>query len=73
MLTPKTDTSGKSVEIDTKGKSIEESSKVSPTIKYSKCQGYEYMATNCSNLVKIALVNGVPAAELESDSDEFIY
>ena len=74
MLTLKTNTNDKSLEKDTKGKGIEKkSSKVSPTIKCYKCQGYEHIIVNCSNLVKIAFVNRVPIAESESDSNEFIY
>jgi len=74
VSTLKTNTSGKGVEKDTKGKSVEkESSKVRPTIKCYKCQGYRHIAANYSNLVKIALINGVLVAESESDSDKFIY
>jgi len=74
VSTLKTNTRGKGVEKDTKGKSVEkESSKVRPTIKCYKCQGYRHIAANYSNLVKIALINGVLVAESESDSDKFIY
>ena len=74
VSTPKIDTSDKCVEKDTKEKSIEkESFKVSPTTKCYKCQVYKHIAANCSINVKFAFVNGVPVAELESDSDEFIY
>ena len=67
MSTPKTDK-------DTKGKSIEKVfSKVSPTAKCYKCQGYGHIVANCSNPVKTTFVNGVPVAESESNSHEFIY
>ena len=70
MSTPKNGYNGK----DTKVKAIEkEFTKVSPTTKYYKCQGYRHIVANCSNPIKITFVNGVPVAESESDSNKLIY
>ena len=70
--THKENTKGKSVE--NKGKDTDnEFSKLTPTIKCYKCQGYDHVVTNCSSLVKITLVNGVPEVVSDSDSVEFIF
>jgi len=57
--THKVNTKGNTVE--NKGKDTDnEFSKLTPTITCYKCQGYDHVATNCSSLVKIVLVNGMP-------------
>ena len=60
--------------MDNKGKSVvNDFAKVSPTIKCYRCQGYQHIATNCSSPSKIALINGLPVVESESESDEFTF
>jgi len=60
--------------VENKCKGIDkEFSKLTPTIKCYKCQGYGHVTANCASPVKIALVNEVPKVVSESDSDEFIF
>jgi len=67
--------------VDTKGESVEnkgngvdeEFSKLTPTIKYYKCQGYRHVAANCPTLIKIVLINGEPEVVSESESEKYIF
>ena len=68
----KMDAKGKNVEDI--GKSIEKDfSKVSPTMKCYMRQVYGHVTANCSSPVKIVIINGMPIAEPEPESDVFTY